>query len=280
MRVVLIASAPPPALGLSAALARMGHDVPALVAFRGPEGRYGPGYPVSLHQAAPDGDLMFVRSGGRLGPLLHAYEPDIALCASFPARIPDDALAAPRHGIINMHPGLLPRYRGPNPLGWSIRNGDPELGLTVHRMTSELDAGPIYAQAAVPIADHEDPALDGIERFNELASGLLAEALARVQAGEPGDEQDESVAGYAGIFEPAYVEVDWSNDARYIHNQTRAWKMSPPVDGRRGPLAQLDGRRVRLVRTSLDGERGGTRIECGDGPLWVLDSEPVAAAVA
>jgi methionyl-tRNA formyltransferase len=56
--------------------------------------------------------------------------------------------------------------------------------------------------------------------------------------------------------------------------------MSPPVDGRRGPLAQLDGRRVRLVRTSLDGEQGGTRVECGDGPLWVLDSEPVAAAVA
>ena len=147
-------------------------------------------------------------------------------------------------------------------------------------MTNELDAGPIYAQAAVPIAEHEDPALDGVERFNELAAGLLAGALARVQAGESGDAQDESLAGYAGIFEPAYVEVDWSNDARYIHNQTRAWKMSPPVDGRRGPLAKLDGRRVRLVRTSLDGEQGGARVDCGDGPLWVLDSEPVAAAVA
>ena len=280
MRVVLIASAPPPALGLSATLARMGHDVDALVAFRGPEGRYGPGYPVALHQAAPDGDLLFVRSGVRLGPLLRAYEPDIAICASFPALIPDDALGVPRYGIINMHPGLLPRYRGPNPMGWSIRNGDPELGLTVHRMTSEFDAGPIYAQAAVPIADDEDPALDGMERFEALAEALLAEALARVKAGEPGDRQDESLAGYAGVFEPAYLEVDWSHDARYIHNQTRAWKLSPPVGGRRGPLAELDGRRVRLLRTSLDDGQGGTRVDCGDGPLWVLDSEPVAAAVA
>jgi methionyl-tRNA formyltransferase len=279
MRVVLIASAPPAALGLSAALAGMGHDVAALLAFRGPDGRYGNDYPIGLHQAAPDGDLLFVRSGERLGPLLRAYEPDIAICASFPARIPDDALAAPRHGILNMHPGLLPRYRGPNPLGWSIRNGDREIGITVHRMTSELDAGPIYAQAAIPVADDEDPALDGVERFNGLAGRLLTEALARVTAGEPGDRQDESRAGYAGIFEPGYVEVDWSNDARYIHNQTRAWKMSPPVGGRRGPLAELGGRRVRLLRTSLDGVHGGTRVDCGDGPLWVLESEPVAAAV-
>jgi methionyl-tRNA formyltransferase len=279
VRVVLIASAPAPALGLSATLAQLGHDVAALAAFRGPVGRYGADYPFALHEAAPEGDLLFVRSGERLGPLLRAYEPELAICASFPARIPDDALSAPRHGILNMHPGLLPRYRGPNPLGWSIRNGEPELGLTVHRMTSELDAGPIYAQAAVPVADHEDPALDGIGRFDELAAGLLAEALARVKAGEPGEPQDESLAGYAGIFEPAYVEVDWSDDARYIHNQARAWKLSPPVAGRRGPLAELNGRRVRLLRTSLDGERGGERVECGDGPLWVLESEPVAAAV-
>jgi methionyl-tRNA formyltransferase len=279
MQVVLIASAPAAALGLSATLAAMGHDVAALVAFRGPDGRYGNGYPFGLHQAAPDGDLMFVRSGKRLGPLLRAYEPEIAICASFPARIPDDALAAPRHGILNVHPGLLPRYRGPNPLGWSIRNGERELGITVHRMTSELDAGPIYAQAAIPLADDDDPALDGVERFDGLAASLLSEALARVKAGEPGDRQDESRAGYAGIFEPGYVEVDWSNDARYIHNQTRAWKLSPPVEGRRGPLAELGGRRVRLLRTRLDGAQGGTRVDCGDGPLWVLDSEPVAAAV-
>ena len=280
MRVVLIASAPPPALGLSSSLADLGHELAALISFRGPEGRYGYGYPSALHAAAPDGDLLFVRSGGRLGPLLRAYDPDLALCASFPARIPDDALAAPRHGILNVHPGLLPRYRGPNPLGWAVRNGDLELGVTVHRMTSELDAGPIYAQGALPIRDDEDPALDGADRFQVLANRLVSEALARVMAGDPGDPQDEADASYAGLFEPDYVQVDWSNDARFIHNQTRAWKLSPPVGGRRGPLAELEGRRVRLLRTRLDDERGGTRVDCGDGPLWVLESEPVAALVA
>lgn len=82
MRVVLIASAPPPAIGLSDGLVAMGHEVAAVVAIRAPEGRYGQGYPFALHSAAPDGDLLFVRSGERLGDLLRAYTPDVALCVS------------------------------------------------------------------------------------------------------------------------------------------------------------------------------------------------------
>ena len=70
----------------------MGHEIVALVAIRAPEGRYGADYPFALHGAAPNADLLFVRSGERIGALLRAYAPDVALCGSFPARIPDDAL--------------------------------------------------------------------------------------------------------------------------------------------------------------------------------------------
>src|SRR3954465_5328660 len=82
MRIVLISSAPPPALGLSQILTSMGHELPALIAFRGPEGRYGPGFPFALHEAAPDADLLFARTGKHLAGLLRAYEPDLALCAA------------------------------------------------------------------------------------------------------------------------------------------------------------------------------------------------------
>lgn len=275
MRIVLISSAPPPALGLSQILASMGHELPALIAFRGPEGRYGPGFPFALHEAAPEADLLFARTGKHLAGLLRAYEPDLALCAAFPVKIPDEALATPRLGIVNGHPALLPRYRGPNPFGWALRNGDTALGFTFHRMTSDYDAGPIYAQGSVPIADDEDPATDGIPKFAELTARLVTEALARVEAGDPGDPQDESQASFAPTFEPEYVEVDWSQPARAIHNQTRAWKLAPPVGGLRGPLAMLDGSRIRLLRTQLNGDRGGQRTDTGDGPLWIIDSEPV-----
>jgi len=146
----------------------MGHEVAAVVAIRAPEGRYGQGYPFALHPAAPDGDLLFVRSGERLGELLRAYTPDVALCASFPSRIPGDALAAPRHGILNSHPALLPRYRGPNPIGWALRNGDAQIGLTLHQMTSEFDAGPIYAQGTIPVAGDKDLE-SALEGFNHTS---------------------------------------------------------------------------------------------------------------
>lgn len=280
MRVVLIASAPPAARALTQLLSELGHEVPAVVAIRAARGRYGPDYPSALHDVAAGADLVFVRSGARLGELLRVYAPDVALCASFPARIPDDALTAPRLGIINAHPGWLPRYRGPNPMGWALRNGDGEIGTTFHRMTSTLDAGPILAQGAFAVATDEDPhaAMQG----NRVWGPLLSEALARVAAGDPGEPQDDSRAGYAGVFEPAYVEVDWTSPAREIHNQTRAWQLAPPVNGVRGPLTTLDGRRVRLRRTRLHAHDGGRRVECGDGPLWVLeavDAEPASPPV-
>lgn len=272
MRIVLIASAPPPVTRLSELLCEMGHTIPSVVAIRRPEGRYGPDYPAALHRVLPAADLLFVRSGEHLGKLLRAYEPDLGLCETFSARIPDDALAAPRHGIINGHPGRLPRYRGPNPLGWALRNGDAEIGMTFHRMTSAMDGGAILAQGTFTIATDGDP-VDAVQA-NRLWGPLLAQALARIEAGDPGDPQDETQAGYAGVFEPEYIEVDWTRPAREIHDQTRAWRLAPPVGGARGPQTTLGGQRVRLLRTQLDDRRGGEPVPCGDGPLWLLQAEP------
>jgi methionyl-tRNA formyltransferase len=275
MRVVLFASAPPAAFGFSQTLTGLGHELPALVSYRGPEGRYGPGFPFALHEIARGADLIFVSSGRELAGLLGAYAPDLAFCASFPIKIPDDALAVPRLGIINAHPALLPRYRGPNPLGWAIRNDEPELGMTLHRMTSEYDSGAIYAQASLPLVGDEDPATESIDKFQEIVPPLVARAIERVQAGDPGDPQDESQATDAPVFEPEYLEVDWAQPARAIHNQTRAWKLAPPAQGTRGPFTTLDSARVRLLRTQLNDARGGRRVETGDGPLWIVESEPV-----
>ena len=272
MRAVLISSAPPVAVKISELLADLGHEVPAVVALRAAPGRYGVDYPPGLHDFVPEADLLFVRSAESLGTLLRAYSPDVALCVTFPALIPDDALDAPRYGIVNGHPSLLPRYRGPNPLGWALRNGETQIGSTLHRMTHELDAGPILAQGSFAIDPEEDP-LTEIRR-NDLWGKLIVQALARVEAGDPGDPQDEDEATYAGRFEPAYLEVDWSWPAYEIHNQTRAWGLAPPVGGVRGPLTTLGGERMRLMRTRLRGDRGGTPVQCGDGPLWVLETQP------
>ena len=89
-------------------------------------------------------------SRGRIAPLLRQFEPDVALCIGFPWKIPPDALATPRHGIVNGHPSLLPRYRGPSPVSSAIRNGESEIGFTFHYMDAELDTGNILGQVRDP----------------------------------------------------------------------------------------------------------------------------------
>jgi methionyl-tRNA formyltransferase len=191
-------------------------------------------------------------------------------------RIPEDALTVPRLGVINGHPALLPRYRGPNPIGWALRNGDPEIGFTYHWMDADFDTGRILAQDTAPLTRIERPS-DVLQTLFGVASSMLARALERVEAGDAGDVQVEEGASYAGFFEPEYAEIDWTRSVAEVQRQVRAWWIAAARDGVRGPLATLGGERVFVLRTRRDESEGGTRIECGDGPIWVVETAPVVA---
>ena len=81
-------------------------------------------------------------------------------------------------------------------------------------------------------------------------------------------------ASWGGHFEEDYAEVDWSQPARAVHNQVRAWTMTFGMYDIVAPVAELDGERVKLLRTSLTDPGGDARrVECGDGPLWIVESE-------
>ena len=119
----------------------------------GPRGRYG-AEPLSalVDVRPPHADVLVGRGPARFAPLLAALKPDLALCGGFPVQIPEEAIAVPRLGIVNGHPARLPRYRGPNPIGWALRNGDAELGFTFHYLDAEFDTGPVLVQGAAPLA--------------------------------------------------------------------------------------------------------------------------------
>jgi methionyl-tRNA formyltransferase len=203
---------------------------------------------------------------------LRAYEPDLLLCAAFPWKIPPDALAVPRLGAVNGHPSLLPRYRGPSPMSWAIRNGESEVGFTFHRMDAELDTGPILAQATTVLGDEHsweelEPKLVG------LVSELLPRTLERVERGDPGDAQPEGEGEYLSFFEPDYAWIDLARTREEVYRQVRAWRFHSPTAAERGALVELDGEAVRVLRVSLE-EDAGRRLECVDGPVWILESEP------
>jgi methionyl-tRNA formyltransferase len=233
------------------------------------------GLRTAVNDTPPDVELCMVPRANRIAPLLRMYEPDLVMCLYFPWRVPADALAVPRLGVINGHPSRLPRYRGPQPTAWAVRNGDREIGFTVHRMDEDFDTGPILAQAAVEIG-HDAPLGQIVATSNLLADATFARALEMLADGKQGHPQPAAGASYARPFSAEDAWLDTSRPAEEVHNLVRAWNFVSLYEGEQGPLIELDGQYVRVVVTSLTDPVGDKpRLDCADGPLWIAYHTPV-----
>ena len=277
-RVVVIAGVLPVAEPLIDYVREMGHDVVAWMTARRPKDRDKPPPPwgETTDKTAPQGvNLIMVRDKADLAPLLRGLEPDVVLCWGFSWKIPQEALDVPRYGSVNQHPAKLPRHRGPIPLSWALREGDPEFGITWHRMDAELDTGPILAQTSIPILDEETTIFETGPRMIEATLGLLPRVFERLAAGDPGEPQSTEGASWAGMLGEDYATIDWSHTARQIHNQVRAWHLTFGMSALRAPVAELDGEQVVLLETRLtDPGDGSPAVDVGDGKIWILESEP------
>jgi methionyl-tRNA formyltransferase len=277
-RIAVVSTAPPVVAWVVPRLVELGHEVVVVVGAKRPP-RPGPPElrPARLLELVPGTDVVFPASKTRVEPLLRAYAPDLVVCCGYPWKLPPEALEVPRLGAVNQHPSLLPRHRGPLPLAWTLRSGDPVFGVTWHRMDAELDTGPTLAQGTVRVED-DDVSIEAIgPKLQEATSGLLPRVLERIAAGDPGDPQPAEGATWAGYFGEDYAEIDWSRTAREIHDQVRAWALTFGLSPVRGPFGEVAGERVRVLRTSLVERPGAVRVEAGDGPIWVVASEPGTA---
>jgi methionyl-tRNA formyltransferase len=267
---------------VDAILHPLGHRIVGVVTSPGPKRRRSDSYLEVVAAVRPGVDVIVSNHPERFAAMLAPLQPDLIVSGGFPWRIPSEVIALPRLGAINMHPALLPRGRGPNSVGWSFRAGDAETGLTVHRLAPEFDTGPILAQVRFSIDDDDDT-----ESFHAKIGPLLPQvlrtALERVARGDPGDEQDESQATYAGLFEDEWRIIDWSCPARTIHNQVRSWIGFRDIPA--GAHGDLAGERLLITKTRImaaqpntsatpgtilirDGER--LIVQCGDAPLEIV----------
>lgn len=275
MRVALITRVDTACVAFDRALRAMGHETVGVLTCAQGGDRYGAETLGAIALRAAGGfDVLVASEPSRFAPLLAALDADVAISAAFPLLIPAETLDVPRFGVLNTHPALLPRYRGPNPIAWAVRNGDPEIGYTIHRMDADFDTGAILAQGSAPIADVDRPE-EVFARMFTLVGSLLPQALARVESGDPGDLQPTAGVSYAGFFEPAYAVIDWSRPALEVHRQVLAWRLAATRPDAHGALTTIDGQRVRVLLTQLDDAVGARRMDCLDGPLWIVDSEPV-----
>jgi methionyl-tRNA formyltransferase len=160
------------------------------------------------------------------------------------------------------------------PVSWALRAGDPEIGVTFHFMDAELDTGPILAQGSMPVGEFVEPE-EFYGRMSGVIGPLLQETLERLAAGERGTPQPAG-GEYESFFTDDDVWLDVSRPAEELHRLVWAWRYTVARGTEQGALLELDGEPVRVLQTSLEPVDDAVRVECADGPLWIVRTEPYA----
>ncbi len=261
---------PPFAVPALRALAEAGHDVRLVVARPDrPAGRGGRarapavkaeaerlGAPVFQPESFADADAVAT---------LAAVEPDLIVVAAYGRILPRAVLALPRRGILNVHPSLLPRWRGPSPVATAILAGDERTGVSIMEPTARMDAGPVVAARAFPIGPAESAgALEA--RLAEAGADLLVETLPGWLAGETrAAPQDESRATVCRLLAKSDGHLRAAMTAVEAERAVRACDPWP------GAFVRYAGARLAVWRAHVEpasagGLAPGTLTRAGTAP--------------
>ncbi len=161
---------------------------------------------------------------------LEKAAPDLIIVCGYKFIIPREIFSIPKDGTINIHPSMLPRYRGQHVINWAIINGESETGVTLHFMEETLDTGDIIIQKAIPI-DIKDTAKDLHDRIYAHAYDLLKEVLRDCKQGKKltGKSQEETAATFFKPRRPEDGHIDWRRSSAEIYNLIRG--LSKPWPG-------------------------------------------------
>ena len=199
-----------------------------------------------------------------------ALNADVAVVVAYGLILPKAILNAPRHGCLNIHASLLPRWRGAAPIHRAIEAGDAETGVGIMQMEAGLDTGPVLLEGRLSIGETETTG-ELHDRLATLGGSLIVEALGRLPELSPQPQPDEGVT-YAHKIDKAETRIDWSEPAETIKRKINAFSPFP------GAWFELNGERVKVLRAGLakgSGQSGevleGLTVACGEGAVVLLD---------
>jgi methionyl-tRNA formyltransferase len=207
---------------------------------------------------------------------LDAARPDVLVVAAYGLILPPWVLESPRHGCLNIHASLLPRWRGAAPIQRAIEAGDAETGITIMLMDAGLDTGAMLLAERLAIAP-DDSAATLHDKLAPLGARLIVVALEALACGGlTAQPQPADGVTYAHKIEKAEAPIDWTQPAATIERRVRAFDPFP------GATFELDGQTVKLWRARVAGPTGappGTpsidgarlRMACGVGALELLE---------
>lgn len=209
---------------------------------------------------------------------LRERAPEVCVLVAYGRILKQPILDVPKHGFLNVHPSLLPRYRGPSPIQTAILMGETETGVTIMRLDSGTDTGDILLSRAVSI-EAEDTTESLSKRLADAGAELIVEALELIEAGEAVFvPQDNDLANHTKMFEKDDARIHWHMRAQDIHNMVRAFQPWPVA------YTLLDGEILRIHKTRVtdntpdapDGTvvevtKDEIRVATGDGTLTIQE---------
>ena len=225
---------------------------------------------IAVHQPETLKDTDVVRE-------ISGLKADLMIVAAYGLILPQAILDLPKHGCLNVHASLLPRWRGAAPIQAAILAGDEETGISLMQMTAGLDSGPVFAQQSVRIGDTES-AGELLDRLALLGGEMLCEQLPDILDGKlEAEPQDENLVTYAGKIRKSDAAMNWRKSATELLREVRAYKPVP------GAFFDFDGEQVKCwsaeiaegqsgtVGTVISAGRDGIDVVCGDGVLRMLE---------
>lgn len=285
---ILFMGTPPFAVASLKALCEAGHDICGVFSQPDrPVGRHQNTFqPTPVKEYALTRDIPVFQPeklrDGRAMDIIRELAPQLIVVAAYGRILPDEMLAYPAKGCINVHSSLLPKFRGAAPINWAILAGEEETGVTIMHMAHDLDAGDIILQKTTPI-DPDENAQELYDRLAVMGGELAVAAVAALEAGTATrTPQNDSLATLAPMLSKELSPMDWSKTARALHCQVRGLSPWPCA------VTELDGVRCKVLKTALTAEttqkapgsvvqadKRGLKIACGDGKvLEILELQP------
>lgn len=176
---------------------------------------------------------------------IKALEPDLVVVVSYGIILPKSFLNIPKLGAINVHPSMLPKYRGPAPIQWAIINGDSSTGVTIMYLNEQMDAGDLIVQQEVEI-DKDETTGDLWNRLSKIGADLLLDSVHKIEKGTaPRTVQPEEYT-LAPMLDKTLSKIDWENKtALEIKNLIRG--LNPIM----GCYSVLDGKKIKLWKVDV-----------------------------
>ena len=229
-----------------------GHEIPAVVTVPDkPKGRGMKLIPCEVKEYAVEKNIKVyqpekLRENKEIVDILKDINPDVICVVAYGKIIPKEILEIPKYGCVNVHPSLLPQYRGSAPIQWAILNGDKETGVTTMYLDEGMDSGDIILQTKTPI-DKDETSGELWDRLSKIGAELLVETLEKIENKTAPRIKQPKEFTLAPMLEKSQAKIDWeSKTAEEIKNLVRG--LNPIM----GAYAVLNQKKIKFWKLSID----------------------------